>query len=130
MSTHHGKEGVVKIGANTVAETTSFSVQQTADVADDTSQGDTWKTHLVGMNEWSANVECWWDETDTNGQVAMTIGASVTLNLYPEGASTGDKYLSGTATITSIDIGTPKDGIVSCRFAAKGNGQLSNSTAS
>lgn len=128
MATHHGKEGVVKIGANTVAEVSDFSIQQEADVADDTQKSDAWDTHLIGRNKWSADVTAHWDETDTNGQQAMTAGASVTLNLYPEGADAGDTYFTGTATIISINIGSPLSGTVSATFRAQGNGILTKMT--
>lgn len=128
MATHHGKDGVVKIGANAVAEVTEFDLNIQADRADDTAMGDAWKTHLVGLKSWSGNVKCHWDETDTNGQVAMTEGASVSLALYPEGADSGDSYFSGTATISSVQVSASRDGVVSASFAFEGNGALTRAT--
>ena len=40
MATHHGKEGTIKIGSNTVAEIVSFSLDETANIVSDTSMGD------------------------------------------------------------------------------------------
>jgi len=94
--------------------------------------GDSYKTHIAssGIKEWSGSMTCHWDETDTNGQVAMTVGASVTLNLYPEGATTGDKYYTGTATITERGITTRMDGdTIRATFSFLGNGSLTLSTA-
>lgn len=129
MATHHGKDGVVKIGTDTVAEVTEFNVESGVDVVDDTVMGDTWKTHLVGMKEWSGSLSCQWDETDTTGQEAMTEGASVALKLYPEGADTGDKYLAGTATVTRITLAASKEGVVTRAFQFQGNGALAWATA-
>lgn len=129
MGTHHGKDGVVKVAANTVAEVKEFSVESQTEIVDDTVMGDAWKTHLAGQKSWSGSLTCNWDETDTNGQEALTDGASVTLNLYPEGADTGDKYLSGTATITGITVGAAVDGVVSRTFTFTGNGALAWATA-
>lgn len=129
MATHHGNEGTVKIGANTLAEVTSFQMTENASVADDTAMGDTWQTHVGGgPNSWSGQADCHWDETDTNGQGALTIGASVTLNLYPEGAGSGDKYYSGTATVTQITRQNSLNGVVSASFQFQGNGALTLST--
>ena len=131
MGTHHGKDGVVKVGANAVAEIDNWSVTETAATADDTSMGDTWKTHIAGktINSWNGSLSCHWDETDTNGQQALTVGASVTLNLYPEGSGTGATYKTGTATITQVGLTVPKDGVVSRSFNFEGNGALSEATA-
>ena len=48
MATHHGKEGVVKIGANSVAEIVDFNVDENAAVVDDSAKGDSWDSHLTG----------------------------------------------------------------------------------
>lgn len=130
MGTHHGKDGVVKVGSNAVAEVDNWSVTESAAVADDTSMGDTWKTHVSGktINSWNGSLTCHWDESDTNGQEALDIGASVTLNLYPEGAGTGADYRTGTATITQVGLTVTKDGVTQRSFNFEGNGALTQST--
>lgn len=129
MGTHHGKDGTVKVGANAVAEIDRWSVNETAQTADDTAMGDTWKTHIPGktINAWSGSLDCHYDETDDNGQETLIIGASVTLNLYPEGAAAGADFKTGLATITDIGVAVPKDGVVSRSFKFEGNGALSGS---
>lgn len=130
MATHTGSEGTVKVGANTVAEIRSFSIATTADTAESTSMGDSWRSFSTTLKGWSGSLDCFWDETDTTGQGAMVEGASVTLNVYPEGASTGDKYYTGTAIITGLTINSSFDGLVECSFTFQGDGALSFSTAS
>lgn len=132
MATHHGKDGVVKVGANAVAEIDNWSVTEQAAVADDTSMGDTWKTHIAGktINSWNGSLACHWDESDTTGQEALTVGASVTLNLYPEGAGVGASYRTGQATITQVGLTVAKDGVVSRSFNFEGNGVLTSTTVS
>lgn len=124
MATHHGLEGVVKVGSNVVAEVRSFEIETQQDTVDDSVMGDSWHSHLTGLKSWSANVECLWDETDTNGQVALTIGASVSLTLGPEGATNPDVIYSGTATVKSIGVAVPHDGVVTRRIAFEGSGAL------
>lgn len=128
MATHHGKNGVVKVGSNTVAEVQSFVVNEEVGTADDTAMGDTSETHLVGIKRWDGNLQCSWDETDTNGQEALAVGNSVTLNLYPEGTGSGATYKTGTATITKITLDTKREGVVTRAFDFKGNGALSQTT--
>lgn len=130
MATHKGSEGTVKVGANAVAEIRSFSIEETADTLEDTSMGDTARTYLASLTSFSGSVDVFWDETDTNGQNALTIGASVTLNLYPEGDTAGDTYLTGTALVTSRAISSSFDGMVEMSIGVQGTGALSTATVS
>lgn len=124
MTTHIGNNGSVKIGANAVAEVVSFSLTEGANTADDTVIGDTYQSHKVGTQNWSGSVSCYWDETDSTGQEAMTSGASVELHLLPDGAVAGDIDFNGTATITSIERSVANDSIVTANFSFTGNGTL------
>jgi dihydroorotase len=63
-----------------------------------------------------------WDETDTAGQGAMTAGAEVALKLYPEGATTGDKFASFSAIITEKGVSTTLDGMVETSMSFEANG--------
>ena len=111
MATHAGSEGTVKSGANEIAEIRSFSLEESADTIEDTTMGDTSRTYLTGLKTFSGSVDVFWDETDTNGQVSFSVGASVTLAVYPEGATSGDTYYSGTAIVTGRTITSSFDGM-------------------
>ena len=128
MANHKGSEGTVKIGTSVIGEVRSWSVNQTADTIEDTTMGDSARTYQSSLTSWDGSVDVYWDESDT-GQSAATIGASVTLNLYPEGANTGDTYFSGTAIVTGITRTASFDGMVEQSFTFKGTGALSTSTA-
>lgn len=124
MANHTGIDGVVKVGANAVAEMRNWSVTETADTIEDTTQNDTSKTFQVGMKSWNGAMTCFWDETDTTGQGALLVGASVTLNLYPEGSTTGDTYGTGTALITSVGVAVPTNGMIERSISFQGTGAL------
>ena len=128
MATHTGSEGTVKVGANAIAEIRSFSLDETADTLDDTTMGDTARTFKSSLTSFSGSVDVLWDETDSNGQGALTIGAEVTLNLYPEGDSAGDTYLSGTAIVTGRSISSSHDGLVEMSISVQGSGALTTTT--
>lgn len=128
MATHHGKEGTIKIGSNTVAEIVSFSLDETANIVSDTAMGDSWESKKAGTNDSSGSITCHWDETDTNGQGAMTVGATVTLNLYPEGADSGDTYASMSALVNSVGISVPMDGVVERSFGFESTGGVTWTT--
>jgi hypothetical protein len=80
------------------------------------------------LTSWDGSVDVYWDETDTNGQVAATIGASVTLNVYPEGDASGDAYYTGTAIVTGVSRTASFDGMVEASITFQGSGALSAST--
>ena len=125
MANHKGSEGVVKIGAaNTVAEVRDWSLSETADTIEDTSMGDTARTRKPGLTSASGSITAFWDETDTNGQGAMTVGSEVTLNLYPEGATSGDTYASLSAIITEAGVSATFDGMVEATFSFEANGAV------
>lgn len=129
MATHTGSEGTVKVGANAIAEIRSYSVEQTADTVEDTTMSDSWRTHKTTLRSWTASVDCFWDETDTTGQGALTVGSEVTLNLYPEGSTTGDSYLTGTGIVTGKTITASFDGMVESTISVQGTGTLTTGTA-
>jgi len=128
MATHTGSSGVVKVGTNTVAEVRSFTLDTTAELLEDTTLTDTSKSFQVGKKGATASVECFWDETDTNGQIAIAEGSSVALNLYPEGATSGDYYYSGTYLITANSVSVSTDGIIEATFSATLTAALTRGT--
>ena len=129
MATHTGSEGTVKVGANAIAEIRSYSIEQTADTTEDTTMGDAWRTHKTTLKAWSGTVDVFWDETDTQGQVALVVGAEVTANFYPEGSTTGDSYMTGTAIVTGKTVSASFDGMVESTITLQGTGTLTTGTA-
>ena len=128
MANHKGSEGTVKVGANAYSEIRSWSLSEEAETIEDPTMGDAARTYQVGLKTWSANVTCYWDETDTNGQVASAVGNSITLNLYPEGATSADTYYTGTGIVTSTEKSAELDGMVEISFDVTGTGALSTAT--
>jgi hypothetical protein len=127
MANHSGSEGVVKIGTYTMAETRSYTLTETGDTIEDSIMGDSYRTFKTGMKSWTGSVVCFWDETES-AQSALTAGASVTLNLYPEGNASTDKYYTGTVLVTSIERSAAFDGMVEATFSFQGTGTLTEST--
>jgi predicted secreted protein len=128
MATHTGSEGTVKVGVNAIAEIRSFSIEESADTLEDTTMGDTARTYKSSLTTFTGTVDVLWDETDTTGQGALTIGAAVTLNLYPEGDTSGDTYYTGAAIVTGRTINSSFDGLVEMSISVQGNGALSQTT--
>ena len=127
MANHSGSEGLVKIGASTVGELRSYSISETAGTIEDTTLTDAAKTYKAGQTTWSGSCDAFWDESDA-GQTAITAGASVTLNFYPEGDTTGDTYASGSALVTEISTSSSIDGMVEVSFSFQGSGAITWAT--
>ena len=127
MATHTGSEGTVRVGANTIAEIRSYSIEETSDTAEDTSMGDAYRTFKTTLKAWTGSVDVFWDETDTNGQVALAVGSEVTVNFYPEGATAGvsERYYQGSAIVTGKTVTASFDGMVESTITLQGNGALS-----
>lgn len=130
MTTHTGKNGLVKIGSNAVAEVKSFTVEETGDTAETTAMGDEWRSYKPTLKSWSGSVEAQWDDADTTGQGALSVGAEVALKLYPDDDATGDVEFSGNAIVTGISRSVTFDGITSVSFTFQGNGALAQSVLS
>lgn len=130
MATHKGSEGVVKVGANTVAEIRSYTISESADTLEDTSMGDTARTYKSSLTTFTGSIDALWDETDTTGQGALTIGSEVTFAVYPEGDTAGDTYYSGTAIVTEVSRTGSFDGLVEASISVQGTGALTESTVS
>jgi hypothetical protein len=130
MASHHGTEGVVRVGANTVAEVTGFSFSESAEYAENTNLAATTKTYnVIAIKSWSGSVTAFWDETDTTGQVALAPGANVALVLAPEGVDSGDTRYSGNALVTEITRNVQRGAITEITFNFIGNGALTAATS-
>ena len=127
MATHTGSEGTIKIGSDTLGELRSFTLETTAETIEDTSMGDTSRTYKVGLKSFTGSASVFFDETDT-AQTALVAGAEITLNVYPEGASSGDTYYTGSAIVTGRTINSSFDGMVEMEISFQGTGALTEST--
>jgi len=128
MATHVGTSGVVKVGSATVAEVTGFTLNETNDTVEDTSLTDSKKSYVALRGDATATIEAHWDETDTNGQEALDVGSSATIELYPEGADSGDAYYTGTGIVTGADVAVTMDGIISRTLNIQFSGGVTHST--
>lgn len=130
MATFTGSAGVILVGSNQVAEVRNYSIEESADTIEDTSMSDTSRTFKVGLKSFSGSADVFFDDTDTTGQGALTVGSSVTISFQMEGNTTGDHKLTGTALVTSRSISASFDGMVEASISFTGTGALSETTVS
>ena len=128
MATHTGSEGTIKVATTTVGELRSYSLEQTADTIEDTSMGDTSRSYKSALKGWSGSASLFFDEADA-GQILLVLGTEIALKVYPEGASSGDKYYYGQAIITGSNISASFDGMVEAEVTFTGTGAITLGTA-
>lgn len=111
-----GRNGQLKVdqsvGANgsasTVANLTTFDIQQTRDRTEVTSFGDTTKTFIAGLADASGSFSGFWDSA--GGLQKVADGVARAFYLYPTTTDT-TKYWFGTATF-DITVSTSVGGAV------------------
>lgn len=127
MATHLGKEGVVKVGLDTVAEVRSWTLATSVDTVDASHLGDDWKIHRATQKSWHGSLACFWDASDIKGQGALAIGETVALTLYFEGDS--PPPFSGSALVTGIDYNASHSGLIEANVTFQGTGALNQRAA-
>lgn len=126
MATYTGKEGVIKIGANDVAEVRNFTITESAETVDNTAKGDDWRKKKVTFKSWAGELDAWVEDTDTTGQDVLVVGAEITLGFYPIGDASGAAYKSGSALITERQVKSELEGMVELAISVEGNGPLAD----
>src|SRR5210317_1542247 len=128
MATFTGSDGVILVGTDQIAEVRSYSIDETMDTLEDTAMGDTSRTYKTSLKSFSGSADVLFDDTDTAGQGALTVGTEATLNFQMEGNTSGDHKLSGTVLVTGRTISASYDGMVEASITFQGTGALTEST--
>lgn len=129
MAIQLGKEGVIKIHNQTVAEVRSWTLNTAAELIDASTLGDTWKVHQPTIKSWHGSLSCFWDEADPL-QSALFVGEPISLILYPGGDADHHGSFSGTAFITAKDYTGSHSGLVEATITFQGTGALINALLS
>ena len=127
MATHHGKEGVIKVGSDVAGEVTGFTLETTGDVVEDTQLSDAAKSFIAGRTSFSGSIDMNYDETDT-AQENLTVGSSVSFTVLPEGNTSGDQSFTGSGIVTSMCITNGMDAVVTRTVNFQGSGALTKGT--
>ncbi len=127
MANHLGREGSLQISATTVGELRNYAFAHSFDTVEDTTLGDTYRTRKATLGTWNLNADLFWDEVN-NGQIAITVGQTVTVALYPEGTAASSRYYTGSGVVTKFDISAAFDGMVEGSISVEGASVLQSLT--
>lgn len=126
MATYIGKNGVVKVGT-AVAEVKDWSIETTSEMVTTTVMGNDWVGNKATQQSWSASFNAFWDKADP-AQAALVVGATVALELQPEGDTSGLTELSGNCIVASVSRSASFDGLIEASFSVTGDGALTIGT--
>lgn len=132
MTAYSGQDGCVKISTNFVVEVTAWDLTSTGELLETTAMRATGgnRTYLPGLNSHTGSITCHWDPTDTNGQEALDIGATVSVSLQPRGDTTGMQRITASVYITEINWTVELEAITQRSFSFTVNGGLTFGTVS
>jgi len=82
--------------------------------------GDSARTYTTGLTSGTGSISVHYDEADTTGQGALTVGSEVDLELYVD----ADTYASVTAIITEAGVSSSFDGLVEGSYSFTANGAV------
>ena len=136
MATHAGHTGSIKAVTSTdgtgvtaaVAEVKDWSLETTANLADDTVLGNAWTSQKLTTKSWSTTLNCIWDNEDA-AQDDFVEGGTVQVELYPYGETAGNTKWDGLAIVASVSKSAAADGLVEASFNLTGIGALTPGTA-
>ena len=137
MSTYNGRNALIKIGAVTVAEMASWSLDLSNDEIDTSAFGSSWKKSDVGMRGWSLSVSGHYDPVDTTGQglieaawaagsLVTSIHAHVNAASYwvPDTTTANAAGLSAGGRVTSYSLSQSHDAVAGISFTLAGSGPV------
>lgn len=123
MAVIKGKDGTVSAGGSNVANVTSWSCTQEADVLETSAMGTGGaKTYVGSMTSWSGTVECFLDTAAQHS--ALTVGDLVTITLDTDGTGSAGSVYSGDVIITSAATTVGAADIVTVSFDYQGTSTL------
>lgn len=119
-----GNAGAFKLSTNTVAEIQSWSLNIERGLDETNAFGDTWKEHTATIGAWSGTAQGRYDNTDTNGHVALNTAATGGTTVSARFYINSTVYYSGTAFVTA-SITANTNNTVDVTWNITGSGALS-----
>jgi hypothetical protein len=113
----------MKVGVTTIGEITTWSVEQTTDVIEDTSMGDTSKTFVAGLVSWTGSCEAILSDSDA-GQALLDNGNSLTaVDFFFDSTTSAYK---GNAIVTALSSSATMGEMIKVSVTFQGTGALTS----
>jgi len=136
MASYEGSNGAVKLvdGAGTyaaVAQVRSWNISHSRDTVEDTSMGDSFRTHKKGLESWSGSMEIIFDDSvssEVNSALNPSTDTAIGIELFPDVSVVTTKF-SGTIIVTEWAITASYDGLTTASVSFTGSGALTAAAA-
>lgn len=132
MAKRHGRNGRMFVGVATsvatpepIANLTSWSVDFATDQVDVTSFGDTFKSYVTGLPDFSGQFAGVWSDGDNTTYDAAVDGVARRFYFYPDHSNAPTRYWYGTAFF-DYSVSTPVDGAVTISGNIRGASGVSD----
>jgi len=134
MTTYNGRNALITVDSDTVAEMASWSLDLSNDEIDTTAFGSTWKKSDVGMRGWSLSISGHYDPSNTLGQgiieaawaagsLLSSVRAYVNASHYWTPDWTTDVTNAG-GRVTSYALNQAHDAVAGISFTLSGSGPI------
>jgi len=132
MASYEGSNGSVKVldGTGTltaIAQVRSWNISHSRDTVEDTSMGDSFRTHKKGLQSWSGSMDIIFDDQE-GAEVQASLNPNtdtvITAEWYPDASVVATKF-SGTIIVTEYAVTASYDGLVTASVSFSGTGALS-----
>ena len=135
MATITGYNGSLRDSAgNLIGELSSFDLTITQNSETHSSFNDAWTDTTATNKGWTVDAAGQYDPDDTyqNALVDEVISGDSTysIEVRPEGNTTGDTNFTGSITLSDIGIQANSDGVIGFSFSGTGTGALAKGTVS
>ena len=116
-----------------LAQCTSYSLDKQLESVDVSHIGSASKTFTSAQESWSSTMEVSYDQDDTAQAKLLERSAGASTPIYVsyfyEGATVGDKYLTGQGFLTGISWSQEPNGVITASVSIQGTGALTEATA-
>jgi hypothetical protein len=121
VSSVHGRGGKFLIGATPIGEAREWTLNITRNKDEDEAFGDSWRTQLGGIKEWSFTAEVNLDPAVTSLHDAAMADTVTAISLFPVGSTTA-KYSGNVWMECDITVGV--GGTARMSVSGDGDGAL------
>jgi hypothetical protein len=130
MAAYRGKDVVVTFNAvNISGDGRSISLEESADVLDDTKWGQDSRTKIASLTDGSGSYEALDSTGDfTAAWSAIAVGSTATMTIQPEGPGTDNREISFTAIITARSLELPYDDLAKFSMSFEISGDVTETT--
>ena len=123
MAVLTGKSGSFTFATGYAGHCHSWTVEIVQDVFEDTALGDSWRTKVVGICDWSGSFDCYMDDSSMSDSILNLGFAEVAAAATFTYSATGT--LEGNIILTGATANSNTEGANTITFTFQGTGAIS-----